>query len=140
MLANRFIPNAHVIPVLAYTDAPAAAAWLCAAFGFGIRIRIGEHRVQMNVGTGAIIVRELRPHEVGARLGLGCSVTVRVEDVDAHHERAKSHGAQITSAPCDYPYGERQYSAEDLGGHQWTFSQSIADVHPAEWGSTVEQL
>jgi hypothetical protein len=35
---------------------------------------------------------------------------------------------------ADYPYGERQYTAEDLGGHRWTFSQSIADVAPEEWG------
>jgi hypothetical protein len=29
-----------------------------------------------------------------------------------------------------------QYSAEDLGGHRWTFSQSIADVDPGSWGAT----
>jgi hypothetical protein len=29
---------------------------------------------------------------------------------------------------------ERQYTAEDLGGHRWTFAQSIADVAPEEWG------
>jgi uncharacterized glyoxalase superfamily protein PhnB len=40
---------------------------------------------------------------------------VKVDDVDAHHERARQHGAVILSAPTDYPYGERQYSAEDLG-------------------------
>jgi hypothetical protein len=33
-------------------------------------------------------------------------------------------------------YGERQYSAEDLGGHHWVLSQSIADVDPASWGAT----
>ena len=30
--------------------------------------------------------------------------------------------------------GERQYTAVDLGGHVWTFSQSIADVAPEGWG------
>jgi hypothetical protein len=25
------------------------------------------------------------------------------------------------------PFGERQYTAQDLGGHRWTFSQSIAE-------------
>lgn len=33
-------------------------------------------------------------------------------------------------------YGERQYHAEDLAGHQWTFSETLADVAPEEWGGT----
>jgi uncharacterized glyoxalase superfamily protein PhnB len=61
---------------------------------------------------------------------------VRVEDADAHHARAASHGANILNPPTDYPYGERQYSAEDPGGHRWTFSQSISDVDPSSWGAT----
>ena len=36
--------------------------------------------------------------------------------------------------PTDFEYGERQYSVEDLAGHQWTFSETIADVAPEEWG------
>ena len=68
------------------------------------------------------------------------SVMVRVDDVDRHHERAKERGARILRPPTDYPYGERQYTAEDLGGHGWTFSQSIADVAPEEWGGTPGEL
>jgi len=33
--------------------------------------------------------------------------------------------------PTAYPYGERQYTAEESAGHRWTFSQSIGDVDPA---------
>jgi uncharacterized glyoxalase superfamily protein PhnB len=36
--------------------------------------------------------------------------------------------------PKDFPYGERQYTAEDPASHQWTFSQSLADVAPEDWG------
>ncbi len=32
------------------------------------------------------------------------------------------------------PFGERQYTAEDLAGHQWTFSETLADMAPEEWG------
>lgn len=32
--------------------------------------------------------------------------------------------------------GERQYSAEDPAGHQWRFSETVADVAPEEWGGT----
>jgi uncharacterized glyoxalase superfamily protein PhnB len=62
---------------------------------------------------------------------------VRVEDADRHCERAQQNGARILRPPTDYPFGERQYTAEDLGGHRWTFSQTIADVDPEEWGGTV---
>ena len=140
MLSNRSIPRATVIPVLAYPDVNEAAAWLCAGFGFSVRMRIGTHRVQLNVGDGAVIVREMRPNEVNAALGVGTSVTIRVEDADAHCKRAGEHGALITQEPVTYPFGERQYNAEDFAGHLWTFSQSVEDVHPSEWGGTAEQL
>ncbi len=31
-------------------------------------------------------------------------------------------------------FGERQYTAEDLVGHLWTFSETLADMAPEEWG------
>jgi len=126
--------------VLAYPDVNQAAAWLCDAFGFRVRLRIGDHRVQLNVGDGAVIVREMRPNEVNTLLGVGHSVTIRVEDVDAHCNRAKEHGARITQEPVTYPYGERQYNADDLAGHSWTFSESVADMHPEDWGGMADQL
>ena len=140
MFSNRSIPRATVIPVLAYPDVNEAAAWLCDAFGFNVRLRIGNHRVQLNVGDGAVTVRELRPNEVNAALGIGHSVTIRIEDADAHCERAKHRGARITQEPTTHPFGERQYTAEDFAGHSWTFSQSVADKDPIEWGGTPERL
>jgi len=65
---------------------------------------------------------------------------VRVHDVHRHRERARQRGARILRPPADYPYGERQYTAEGLAGHCWTFSQSIADVAPEEWGGTSCQI
>jgi uncharacterized glyoxalase superfamily protein PhnB len=64
---------------------------------------------------------------------------VRVDDADRRHEQAAKSGARILNPPADYPYGERQYTAEDPGGHLWTFSQSIGDVDPASWGATVNE-
>ena len=140
MLPNRSIQQATVIPVLAYPDVNQAADWLCAAFGFSVRLRIGDHRVQMNVGDGAVTLRELRPGEENGPLGVGHSITVRVEDADAHCRKAREHGARVTAEPMTHMYGERQYNAEDPAGHAWTFSQSVADVDPAEWGGTPVQL
>jgi hypothetical protein len=53
---------------------------------------------------------------------------------------AADWGARIINQPTDYPYGERQYTAEDIGGHRWTFTQSIADIDPASWGATSIDL
>jgi len=64
-------------------------------------------------------------------------VLVRVDDADRHDEQAKRSGARILQPPTDDPYGEREYSALDVAGHRWTFSQSIADVDPATWGGTA---
>ena len=131
MLPNRSVPDAQVIPELAYDDVGEASDWLCDAFGFTERIRIGAHRAQLVFGEGAVIAIERAKDDTSTS-----SVLVRVEDADSHHERAASHGARIVRPPTDYPYGERQYTAEDLGGHRWTFSQSIADIDPRSWGAT----
>jgi uncharacterized glyoxalase superfamily protein PhnB len=130
VLANRSIPQCTVIPVIAYPDVTAAADWLCEAFGFTVRVRIGDHRVQLNVGDGAVVLRE------GMGAESGESVMVRVEDVDGHCERARQRGARIVEPPADFPYGERQYTVEDFAGRAWKFSQSIADVAPEDWGGT----
>ena len=130
MLANRSIPRSTVIPELPYPDVTAAAKWLCDAFGFTVRLRIADHRIQLNVGDGAVVVIELPE----GRTPGGSSTLVRVDDVNVHHKRAQEHGARIIRPPADYPFGERQYSVVDFAGHSWTFSQSIADVNPKDWG------
>ncbi|MFE7174681.1 VOC family protein [Streptomyces sp. NPDC057616] len=133
---NRSIPSASVIPVLIYPDVRAAVAWLGAAFGFVERVRIGEdHRAQLAFGDGAVIVGDTHGERRPPRPGeVTHSVTVRVDDVRAHCARAREHGARIVMEPTDFEYGERQYTAEDPAGHRWTFSETLADVAPEEWG------
>jgi uncharacterized glyoxalase superfamily protein PhnB len=136
MRSNRSIPGATVIPELVYPDVRAAVEWLTAAFGFAERVRIGEsHRSQLRVGDGALIVADEYGERRAPRPGeTSHEVMVRVEDARGHCERARRHGARILSEPKDHVYGERQYSAEDPFGHRWTFTESIADVAPEEWG------
>jgi uncharacterized glyoxalase superfamily protein PhnB len=151
MLTNRSMPRCTVIPELAYPDVGEAVDWLCDVFGFSVRIRMGNHRAQLNVGDGAVVLTEqsvgegqgspsmagFRPPRRG---GLAHSVMVRVPDVDRHHEHARQRGAHILRPPANYPYGERQYTCEDHAGRCWTFSQSIADVAPEEWGGTPGRI
>lgn len=137
MRTNRSIPAPVVVPVLTYPDVRAAVAWLTTAFGFAERVRIGEdHRAQMRVGEGAVIVADVdhdsrRPPTPGV---VTHSVLVRVEDARAHCEQARKHGARIVMEPTEFEYGELQYAAEDPAGHRWTFTETLADVAPEEWG------
>jgi uncharacterized glyoxalase superfamily protein PhnB len=144
MLNNRSIPNAVIIPELGYADLGAAVAWLCAAFGFSERLRIGDHRAQLTLGPNAALVARATGGEASARVldqqpspapaDLDHSLLVRVADVDAHCAWARQHGARIVNPPTTYQFGERQYSALDIGGHAWTFSETVADVPPEAWG------
>jgi uncharacterized glyoxalase superfamily protein PhnB len=111
MRANRSVPASSVVPVLAYPDVPAAADWLCDAFGFHERLRIGDHRAQLVYGNGAVIL--VRGEAVPAH------VQVRVEDASAHRERAEAHGALI-----DARDEQRQYTALDPSGYRWTFESA----------------
>jgi uncharacterized glyoxalase superfamily protein PhnB len=128
------MPPSAVIPVLGYPDVAEAVDWLCETFGFTERWRAGSHRAQLAVGDAAVVVTEQTDGEPGSP---NHSVLVRVGDVNSHHEHARERGARILKPPTDYPYGERQYTVEDLGGHHWSFSQTIADVAPEEWGGVT---
>lgn len=141
MIENRSAPPGPVVPWLIYADVDRAIHWLCGAFGFTERLRTAPepdgsiHHAQLAVGLGAVVLTGQ-----GAARRNEHSLFVPVEDVDGHCERARKFGARILSPPTTCPFGERQYSAEDLAGYRWTFSQSITDVRPEDWGATVAQI
>jgi uncharacterized glyoxalase superfamily protein PhnB len=136
MKQNRSIPTSTVIPVLVYPDVRAAVAFITEAFGFRERLHIGEgHRSQLAFGDGAVILADdTHGREAPAIDDLAHSVIVRVEDVQSHFEHARGAGAEITAEPAEMMFGERQYHVRDPWGHGWTFSESIADVAPEDWG------
>lgn len=135
MRHNRSVPPCPVIPVLYYPDPAIAASWLGNAFGFTVRLRIANHRIQMRAGEGCFTIAE------GAVVpNHSCVVQVRVSDALGHCERARLAGAHILSEPTDHVYGERQYNAEDFHGHRWDFTESLTDVEPESWGGTSVSL
>jgi len=140
-MRNRSAPGADVVPILIYSDVARAVYWLCEAFGFRERLRAPDrngvpNHAQLAVGDGAIIVGRSRgPLKAVETRDIRQYVLVEVKNADEHCERAKRHGATILQAPEDLPFGARQYTASDLEGHWWTFSQNIADVEPSTWGA-----
>ena len=132
-----------------FYDEPARAIdWLCAAFGFEVRLKVEgqggriEHS-ELTFGEGLIMVgsaggRSDRPGGLPCKSprALGGSNTqslcIFVDDVDAHAERARRAGAIIREEPQTTDFGEeywadRTYRAEDLEGHQWFFMQRVRE-------------
>jgi uncharacterized glyoxalase superfamily protein PhnB len=143
VISNQSAPSAAVVPILIYGDVSKAIDWLCAAFGFRERLRAERDGVvghaQLRAGTGDIMIGRAGGPFKAMRAGeLHQYVLVSVDDVDRHFERAKAFGAKILQPPEDMPFGQRHYTAEDLDGHWWTFSQNVADVHPSTWGAILK--
>ena len=59
------------------------------------------------------------PRETGGRCTM--SAYLIVEDLDAHHDRARAAGAEIVRPPEDQDYGGRYYAALDPEGNIWHF-------------------
>lgn len=144
MLISRTTGSASVVPELVYADVAEAIDWLRDTFGFTEIWRAGGHRARLAYGNGVVIIADgdpaygrVPPTADGVQ---SFSVMVKVGDVDAHHDHARRRGALILRPPADYPYGERQYSAQDLAGHKWTFTEALADLAPEDWGGTSARI
>ncbi len=142
VISNRSVPTDVLLSHIIYPDVAEAVAWLTKTLGFMEHYRYGAPSgAQMHLGNAWIMVRRAREGEkTPAQLGYGTqSLTVFVEDVEAHFERAKSAGANIIEDLHETEYGELQYGVEDLAGHHWLFSQHAHDRGPDEWGATVAE-
>jgi uncharacterized glyoxalase superfamily protein PhnB len=127
---------------LFYDDAARAIDWLCAAFGFEVRLKVeGEggriEHSELTYGEAVVMVAQSKekwgvrlrsPHGAG---GVNTqTVMVFVDDADAHCARARAAGAEITVEPADHDYGsdywvDRSYGAKDCEGHLWWFTQRL---------------
>ncbi len=122
-----------ITPYLYYQDVAGALKFLARAFGFrkfGVQMRRPDGRINhaaMKLGDDLIMMGYPGPkYRNPKRLGAATqSLSVNVDDVDAHFERATRAGATILEEPRDTLYGNRRYGAEDPEGHQWYFAQDI---------------
>lgn len=123
-----------VTPYLLYADGEAAIEFATRAFGFREVDRAtggagGLHAELEVAPNGGRIYLGQPPEGVGfrnpAEVGRTSSVYIVVDDVDGHHERAKSAGAEIIEELNDLPFGHRRYRCVDPQGHEWSFAQVI---------------
>ncbi|MEV6318492.1 VOC family protein [Streptomyces sp. NPDC051776] len=128
-----------ICPTLLYDDAKAAIALLTEAFGFRAdAVYTGEDdmvaHAELSYGNGVVMLGSKRREGVFAQTmqNAGPSgIHVVVEDVDAHHRRAASHGVEILMPPTDQDYGSRDYMARDAEGNVWSFG-TYAPSGPAD--------
>ena len=141
MIENRSVPTNTILPHVAYRDISAAIGWLTRTFGFVEHYRYGKpvSGAQVRLGSAYVMLRQAEPGVLSpTQLGYGTqSLTVFVEDVETHYQRAKTAGARIVENLHETEYGELQYGVEDLDGHHWLFSCHARDVSPEEWGATL---
>ena len=132
----------RVTPYLLYEDCAAALDWLSKAFGFDETLRYEDEgnvtHAEMRIGGDSWIMMgdPGEDFESPKRGGyVGAQISVIVDDVDAHFERAKAAGAEIVREPEDQFYGDRRYDAKDPEGHLWSFAQPVTDLAPGDWGA-----
>ena len=122
------------ISTLVYADPETAYEFLDHVFGFGpghlTRDEAGNVvHGEIQAGDGVVWLHLESPEfELSSPQSLGAataSVSVLVDDVDAHFERTQRNGAPIVYPPRDQPYGYREYSARDCEGHLWSFMKAI---------------
>ena len=132
-----------VVPMISYSDGPAALDWLAIAFGFREVARwLDDDGVlahgEMVAGRGRIMLAtpsrdydgplKHRSHCENAATMAGVpwvfdGVMVYVDDLASHMDRAKDAGAIMLSGVESGPDGSQLYRAEDPEGHRWMFMQ-----------------
>lgn len=120
-----------IIPQVPYQDIGAALAFLDHAFGFReiptSRLVSADgviHHALVEFGDGVIGIGTQGAHgAISPRSGGALSqyISVHVDDVDAHYQRAVAAGARIASSLRTESRGVRSYEALDPEGHRWRF-------------------
>jgi len=124
-------PNPQdIYPCLSYRDPAAAIAWLAEAFGCRTVV---EHKgpdgsivhAELALGASMIMLGSAQPDKGWiSPLDLPAvnqGLYVILDDVEAHHDRARAAGAEIIRPLNVTDYGSREYAAKDLEGHHWNF-------------------
>ena len=145
MTAEPKTTTVNMISCMSYRDPIAAVTWLERAFGFKPHAVYKDDagqviHAELTFGNGMIMIGPVDKGDFGKRFmtmpdkaGGRCtqSIYVIVDDVDGHHARAATAGAEIVIAPKDESYGGRNYSVRDPDGHVWSFGSYDPWAKPA---------
>jgi uncharacterized glyoxalase superfamily protein PhnB len=144
-MKNRSVPVDTVLPHVSYHDLPTAIDWLVKYLSFIEQYHYNDSTTgkiagaQLRLANAYIMVHASKadastPAELGYNLQ---SLTIFLDDVDAHIRKVKSAGIRLVEQLHQTVYGELQYAVQDLEGHLWIFSQHAKDLSPDEWGAKI---
>jgi uncharacterized glyoxalase superfamily protein PhnB len=100
-MRNRSVPTDVILPHIVYRNVPDAIAWLAHAFGFVEHYRYGDSPgpigAQVHLGEAWMMLETAKagsttPAQSGLRTQ---SLTIFVDDVEAHFNNARSAGVTI---------------------------------------------
>ena len=124
-----------IVPQVPYQDIRAALGFLERAFGFrevpAARFVSADGELlhaTMAFGDSLVGVGGQGHHGAVSPMQGGVEsqfISVQVDDIDAHYQRAVAAGARIADELRDHSWGERTYWALDLEGHRWRFGQPL---------------
>jgi uncharacterized glyoxalase superfamily protein PhnB len=112
-------------PVLAVPDLERTADWFTRVLGCtrsdpdpgnSVFCTAGGVTFMLGRCPDALPVADLGDHSYIAYL--------RVDDVDAFHRRGVPEGADVTKAPIDEPWGQREMALRSPDGHRFMLGQS----------------
>jgi uncharacterized glyoxalase superfamily protein PhnB len=134
-----------IVPQVPYRDVVAALSFLVRAFGFReiptarlVTAGGAIDHATLELGGGVIGIGPEGHHGAISPISGGIVsqyISVYVDDVDAHYQRAVAAGARIATGLSDYFWGEeghRTYEALDPEGHRWRFHQLLRAGPPSE--------
>jgi uncharacterized glyoxalase superfamily protein PhnB len=127
-----------IVPQLPYEDIRAALSFLERAFGFRevatSRMVSADGRIlhsYVEFGDSMIGIGSQGAHGAVSPKTAGSAsqyISVYIDDIDAHYERALAAGARIDRGPHDHAREYRVYEALDLEGHRWRFLQWLHEA------------
>jgi uncharacterized glyoxalase superfamily protein PhnB len=125
--ASRLPVETGRLGVAVYYPRPVTAArWLAETFGLGSPDNFtgddDKHQwIEFKVGNCSVMLFR-READSEPDTAVTHVPWVYVDDLDAHLDHARRHGATIVSDI--HQYGYRSYEAADLAGYRWTFVQA----------------
>src|SRR6185437_16530695 len=98
-MKNRSVPSDTVLPHIVYENIAGALDRLMGTCGFAEHYRYGEplSGAQIHLGHAYVMLKSAEPSALSRPKSdpLPPSLTIFVDDIDAHYARTKSAGAKI---------------------------------------------
>jgi uncharacterized glyoxalase superfamily protein PhnB len=130
--------NAHptrwsIAPYFIVDDVVATADYYRDTLGFRYERFWGDPPSFCMVRRGGVIIMlsqaaapgAMRPNHLADPERQAWDAYIWVDDADALHAELTAKGAKVTRAPCDQPYGCRDFDVEDRNGYRLCFGHDI---------------